>query len=556
MALTWGQFLAVGLILANEALCSTMLFPFVGLFVGVLDPAIDRNAAGYSGLLIGAFQGAQTLFCSRWGHLSDAIGRKPVFILGLLFGSGAVVLMGTSTTLWQAVLFRILHGSFSANAPVAKTYVSEISEPHEQARAFGMLSVCWSIGAFVGPMIGGFLYDPSTSPLLSGFSVFGRGSVFAQHPALLPCLVVSLYTIIAAVLVHLFLPESNPRAVSLSKYLTSMWRRHHHTQVAGSEQLPTRDAENSQELSSMVGSPQQTRETRAHCEGEVQTLTTHELSAPDCAQLSEEDKSATTLSEDEGDDAPEDGSADFSWSRMFAHPILQRCVPMYMTLCAFAIIYNEVLPLYAIALVSHGGLEMTSTDIGVISSINAAISVGCNLIFPYATARVSTLVLWRWCCVVFAVSMFLYGITTHLNALFHSKAVNMGWISLISCFRCLSSTWMFSLSMMFVANAAPPVHLGRVTGMAHACGSLMRSLWPLTAAPMFAWSISAPRWFPLNHYFVFILSSAMAVLGYYLSLPLREDDVIKKRSTEGPVAADEELNSDDYSVEKSAEAAV
>ena len=198
---------------------------------------------------------------------------------------------------------------------------------------------------------------------------------------------------------------------------------------------------------------------------------------------------------------------------------------MYMALCAYNIVYSEILPLYGIALQKDEGLQISTTDIGFVFTANAAISVVMNLLFPHVTKRCTTLFLWRACNLMFAATVMLNGVTTSLNS-YHSRSLTMGWLIFLAFFRCTASTWCFSLSMMFVANAAPPEHLGKVTGMSHACGSLMRSLWPLVAAPMFAWSISSHHWFPFNHYFVFVVSSLLALYAYFLSLSLTEDDVM------------------------------
>eukprot|EP00455_Lapot_gusevi_P040510 TRINITY_DN4588_c0_g1_i3.p1 TRINITY_DN4588_c0_g1~~TRINITY_DN4588_c0_g1_i3.p1 ORF type:complete len:281 (+),score=34.67 TRINITY_DN4588_c0_g1_i3:26-844(+) len=240
------------------------------------------------------------------------------------------------------------------------------------------------------------------------------------------------------------------------------------------------------------------------------------------------DESHTSDHRSRNDDATSSSSSsrsEFSWGHLLRHPILRRCIPMYMALCAYNIVYSEILPLYGIALQKDEGLQISTTDIGFVFTANAAISVVMNLLFPHVTKRCTTLFLWRACNLMFAATVMLNGVTTSLNS-YHSRSLTMGWLIFLAFFRCTASTWCFSLSMMFVANAAPPEHLGKVTGMSHSFGSLMRSLWPLVAAPMFAWSISSHHWFPFNHYLVFAVSALLALYAYYLSLSLTEDDVM------------------------------
>lgn len=555
------QLVTFSLVLINEALCTTVMFPFVGKFITVLDSSVTASSAGYySGILLGAYQGAMTIFCSHWGHVSDIIGRKPVFLIGFCSGAFCMFMVGMSESLWMAIVFRVLHGMCAANAPLAKTYAAEVTDKENLARVFGLLSVTWALGAFLGPMIGGFLYDPATSPVFSQVPFFSApGSLFATHPALLPCTVVSLYTLVAAVLTALFLPESNIRAIGLRRWLVERFfskkRQYGLANTTGDDvsQMISRTADagdveaNAQPDGGIVAQEELSpvnddTEDMGLRNTSVVSVDLEYTSAPPCVHHTYDDgeehkQHDVQAGEDAGRTTPAGSDtegahstpprAEFTWGDLFRHPVLRRCVPMYMALCAYNIIYTEVLPLYGIALQQDGGLEITTTEIGIVFTANAAISVVMNLIFPHVTKRYETLFLWKICNVVFAATVMLNGVATSLNR-FESKAVTIGWLVFLAVFRCTASTWCFSLCMMFVANAAPPEYLGKITGINHACGSLMRSLWPLLAAPMFAWSISAPHWFPFNHYLVFVISTLLAVFAYYISLPLREDEVIKK----------------------------
>ena len=204
---------------------------------------------------------------------------------------------------------------------------------------------------------------------------------------------------------------------------------------------------------------------------------------------------------------------------------------MYMALCAYNISFAEIMPLYAIAFLKDGGLQLSSSDVGIIFAANAVMSLGANLAFGYIAERVKYLRLWRISCFVYACTIPLMGTASLVSTWSeHDVTLVLGLLIFLSLFRVTTSGFQFSLCMMFVANGAPPRHLGRVTGMSHACGSVSRSVAPVLAAPLFAWSISNgdQHMFPANHYFLFVLCSCASLFAYWLSTRLEEEDVMHK----------------------------
>ena len=62
----------------------------------------------------------------------------------------------------MALVFRSLGGLVNGNIAVIRTMVSEvIKEKKYQSRAFLLITMCFNIGALVGPFIGGVLSDPA-----------------------------------------------------------------------------------------------------------------------------------------------------------------------------------------------------------------------------------------------------------------------------------------------------------------------------------------------------------------------------------------------------------
>jgi MFS family permease len=209
----WKTLSALLMVQLNEAISISMLFPFVGFLVARVEGETDVSAAGYrAGFLIAMFQLAQFFSCRRWGRFSDHFGRRVTLQLGLLLGAVAVVGFGFTFSLWWAMLFRFFHGLANGNVAVAKTVIADITDETNRAVGYAAISASYGIGSFIGPAIGGVLYDPTKNPHLD-FLQLAPDGIFAEFPALLPCLATACYSIAALVLSIFVLPETNPHAV-------------------------------------------------------------------------------------------------------------------------------------------------------------------------------------------------------------------------------------------------------------------------------------------------------------------------------------------------------
>ena len=95
------------------------------------------------------------------GRIADFVGRKKIFIVGLIGFAAASALGGIAST--QALLFasRGLQGVFGALlAPAALSIVSvTFTDPKERARAFGVYGAISGGGAAIGLILGGTLTE-------------------------------------------------------------------------------------------------------------------------------------------------------------------------------------------------------------------------------------------------------------------------------------------------------------------------------------------------------------------------------------------------------------
>jgi EmrB/QacA subfamily drug resistance transporter len=93
------------------------------------------------------------------GRLSDLIGRKRTFIIGLIGFAGASALGGAAGSFGMLVGARAVQGAFGALlAPTALAVLTTtFTIPKERARAFGVFGAIAGAGGAVGLLLGGFL---------------------------------------------------------------------------------------------------------------------------------------------------------------------------------------------------------------------------------------------------------------------------------------------------------------------------------------------------------------------------------------------------------------
>ena len=134
----------------------TMTSPILILFLQEkLNASVDVIAWAFlpSGL-VWAF------FPSRLGKLADRFGRKPLMLAGLAISALTMFILPLLTSiLGLAILWAILALSFAAGDPAEQALVAELTGGDQHGRAYGFYVMASDIGAALGPLGGGLLYE-------------------------------------------------------------------------------------------------------------------------------------------------------------------------------------------------------------------------------------------------------------------------------------------------------------------------------------------------------------------------------------------------------------
>ena len=103
---------------------------------------------------------AQTSIMPMVGRLGDMVGKRPVFLGGVIAFMVTSILPGLAPTIELLLLFRVLQ-AVSAAFAISLNYgiVIETFSASERGKALGVFGAIFAAGSIVGPLMGGILLD-------------------------------------------------------------------------------------------------------------------------------------------------------------------------------------------------------------------------------------------------------------------------------------------------------------------------------------------------------------------------------------------------------------
>lgn len=109
------------------------------------------------GLIFTVVALAALLASPVWGRLSDRVGRKKILIYSQVGAVLGYMILGIAGGLPMIFLGRAIEGIGSGNIGVTQSYISDVTQPHQRARAFALMGATWGVGFLFGPVLGGTL---------------------------------------------------------------------------------------------------------------------------------------------------------------------------------------------------------------------------------------------------------------------------------------------------------------------------------------------------------------------------------------------------------------
>ncbi|MGB9800044.1 MAG: MFS transporter [Thermanaerothrix sp.] len=109
------------------------------------------------GGILGAWGLAMALTQLPAGYLTDRFGPRPLMWFSWIMGTLAVALMASAHTLTGFVTGLVIYGLTSSVLAPMNTYITAARGTWTPARALSVASASFTLGAALGPMVGGFI---------------------------------------------------------------------------------------------------------------------------------------------------------------------------------------------------------------------------------------------------------------------------------------------------------------------------------------------------------------------------------------------------------------
>jgi MFS transporter, DHA1 family, multidrug resistance protein len=136
---------------------STLVMPFLALYIQELGVTNTGEIALWTGLTLGSTPAITAVCAPFWGRIADRYGNKILVQRSLFSFIIVMAAMGYAQSPWQLFVLRALQGLFAGYGPLTLS-MAALSAPREQmASAIGEVQTAQRIGPAVGPVLGGLL---------------------------------------------------------------------------------------------------------------------------------------------------------------------------------------------------------------------------------------------------------------------------------------------------------------------------------------------------------------------------------------------------------------
>ena len=136
---------------------STLVMPFLALYIRQLGITDTGEVALWTGLTLGSTPAITALCAPFWGRVADRFGNKILVQRSLLSFVIVMSAMAFVTRAWHLFALRALQGFVAGYGPLTLS-MAALSVPRDRmASAIGTVQTAQRIGPAIGPVIGGVL---------------------------------------------------------------------------------------------------------------------------------------------------------------------------------------------------------------------------------------------------------------------------------------------------------------------------------------------------------------------------------------------------------------
>ncbi|KAH7406449.1 major facilitator superfamily domain-containing protein [Phaeosphaeria sp. MPI-PUGE-AT-0046c] len=445
-----------------EPIALTSVYPYVPEMMESFGVP-ENDIARWAGITSAIFCICQACTGLLWGAASDKYGRKPILLLGLGNTMWTMMLWGTSTSLTQALIARGLEGLGNGNVGILRTTVAEMCPWKElQPLAFSVMPMVWTVGAVIGPSLGGLLSNP-----LGVDPKQPRGSAFLERfPYVLPNIVASSFFAIGIITGWLFLRETleskkgqQDLGLRTGAKLTSLVRR---TFGVGKEKKSINDERE----------PLLNGQTKVSEDEQEQLLgVASDIIKEKAPRIKDVLSYQTSLN-----------------------------LLVYTLLAFYTMAYDQLLPVFMhhppqspddpsvkLPLKFSGGFGINSQRIGLIFTIFAISSTVWQFVFfPPIVRHLGVLRCLRISFLIFPVVYF----ATPFISIIPDPTMKEVAMVILLMIRGLGGTFAFPTSTIMITNSAESLRvLGTINGIATSLAAVGRAIGPALAGGLFSWGV-------------------------------------------------------------------
>ncbi|KAF2815888.1 MFS general substrate transporter [Mytilinidion resinicola] len=449
-----------------EPIALTSVFPYLPEMIESFGVA-QNDIARWAGLTSSVFSACQCVTGIPWGAASDRFGRKTVILIGLCNTMICMLIWGFSTSLPMAFAARALQGAGNGNVGILRTVVAELCPWRElQPRAFSIMPLVYTLGAIIGPMIGGALSNPlQTDPRKP------RGTKFLEkYPYALPNLIAAVLFLTGILTGFLFLQETleskkNQRDIGivLGKKLTAYFRR-------------------------VV----RTLTRKENTDREREPLLNKKSPGPATRPIDDEESFAANLTSTV--QAPKPTYKDVLTTQTSLNLLV------YALLALYSIAFDQLIPVFlhhpvqdlngpdvALPFKFASGYGVGSRETGLLFTVySVGASASQLLLFPPLARKLGVLHCLRIAFLVFPLIFLL----TPFTALLPTNGSRFVVMAVLMIMRGMAGTFAFPTSTILLTNSASSLRtLGTLNGIATSASAIGRAFGPAIGGGMFTFGV-------------------------------------------------------------------